>query len=205
MLVAIAFCVIWLFGTSISAQPVVDSSGPVAEQGQQPPPGQPPSPPPPPRPGEQPPPRAQQAERPPGPPSQPGQSFNIRVEITITDNQPSRPPVTKTVSMLVADGENGRIRAESRIKAAGEVPLHVDAAPRILSDARIRLRMSFAYDLPGDPTAAKEATWFEASKTSLQENLVLILDNGKPLVVSQSADPISDRKVTVEVRATILK
>jgi hypothetical protein len=34
---------------------------------------------------------------------------------------------------------------------------------------------------------------------------VLVLENGKPLVAAQSADPVGDRQVTVEVKATILK
>jgi hypothetical protein len=34
---------------------------------------------------------------------------------------------------------------------------------------------------------------------------VLILESGKSLVVSQAADPVSDRQVTVEVKATILR
>ena len=42
-------------------------------------------------------------------------------------------------------------------------------------------------------------------KIAIQENLSVNLDDGRPLVVAQSADPISDRQVTVEVRATILK
>jgi hypothetical protein len=32
-----------------------------------------------------------------------------------------------------------------------------------------------------------------------------VLTSGKPLVLSQAADPLSDRKITVEVRADILK
>ena len=32
-----------------------------------------------------------------------------------------------------------------------------------------------------------------------------MLQSGKPLVVSQAADPVSDRKVIVEVKATVLK
>ena len=38
----------------------------------------------------------------------------------------------------------------------------------------------------------------------LHESITVRLTNGKPLVVSQSADPASDRKVTVELTATIL-
>ena len=40
---------------------------------------------------------------------------------------------------------------------------------------------------------------------SLNEMLSLILESGKPTIVSQAADPTSDRKITVEVTATILK
>jgi hypothetical protein len=35
--------------------------------------------------------------------------------------------------------------------------------------------------------------------------LTVIVQNGKPLLVSQAADPSADRKMTVEVKATVLK
>ena len=40
---------------------------------------------------------------------------------------------------------------------------------------------------------------------SLRENVNMILENGKSMLVTQSADPVGDRQVTVEVKATILK
>jgi len=40
---------------------------------------------------------------------------------------------------------------------------------------------------------------------SLHERLTVILESGKPTVISQEADPTSERKITVEVTATILK
>jgi len=43
------------------------------------------------------------------------------------------------------------------------------------------------------------------SGTDIKQNLVLILDSGKTLTISEATDPISDRKVSVEVKATILK
>jgi hypothetical protein len=33
----------------------------------------------------------------------------------------------------------------------------------------------------------------------------VVLQSGKPLIVSQAADPVSERKVLVEVKATVLK
>jgi hypothetical protein len=37
------------------------------------------------------------------------------------------------------------------------------------------------------------------------ESLNLMVTDGKPVIASQSADPRSDRKVTVEVTATVVK
>jgi hypothetical protein len=45
----------------------------------------------------------------------------------------------------------------------------------------------------------------EPGGSSLNQRVGIILEGGKPLVISQAADPISDRKITVEIRATILK
>ena len=45
----------------------------------------------------------------------------------------------------------------------------------------------------------------EPSSSSLSQRLTLNLESGKPMMVSQAADPTSDRKITVEVTATILK
>ena len=42
-------------------------------------------------------------------------------------------------------------------------------------------------------------------KTSTNESVALVLDDGKPVVAAQSADPITDRRVSVEVKATILR
>jgi hypothetical protein len=42
-------------------------------------------------------------------------------------------------------------------------------------------------------------------RTNLRESLSLILEDGKSLVVAQSAEPNTDRTVMLEVKATILK
>jgi hypothetical protein len=39
----------------------------------------------------------------------------------------------------------------------------------------------------------------------MNQSLTVVLQSGKPLMISQAADPVSDRKVNVEVKATILK
>jgi hypothetical protein len=41
--------------------------------------------------------------------------------------------------------------------------------------------------------------------STLTEQIGVVLQPGKPLVVSQAADPASDRKITVELTATLLR
>jgi hypothetical protein len=149
---------------------------------------------------------AQQAEAPapqkpaettapaPAPPRTPAQLVNVRIELTVTEQRegPAIPP--RTVTMLIADRENGRVRA-----GAGNALLNVDARPELTRDGRIRMMLSLEYRRqtePGDnsPTAM------------LTESLATILEDGKPVVVSQSADPTTARiAVRVEVKATIVK
>jgi glucose/arabinose dehydrogenase len=122
-------------------------------------------------------------------------SSNIRVELTISDSTGSATPQKKTVSMTIADRRMGRIRSISR-KASGI--LNIDATPTIAEGNRVYLQLTLEYL----PDQAGEAS---ADIAVINEMVSVVLDNGKPMVISQGADPASDRRVTVEVNATILK
>src|SRR5262249_6299044 len=141
---------------------------------------------------------------PPGlpPPPRRGQPINVKVEVVITDQRGAATPVKKTLSAIIGDQQNGMIRSESLIANIGVVPLHVDPDPEIRPEGKIRLRFGLNYDLPGEgqPPAAGGV-----GKTSIRESLSLILESGKPMMVTQSADPVGDRQVMVEVKATVLK
>jgi hypothetical protein len=132
-----------------------------------------------------------------------GQAVNIKVEVTISDQRATGVAPKKTVTVVTGDQLSGFIRTQTLFPGIGEVPLNVDAEPQILSDGKIRLRLNLQYDLPA-PVGATEGDR-TALKTTIRENLAIVLENGKPLVVAQSADPVSDRQVTVEVKATILR
>ena len=53
--------------------------------------------------------------------------------------------------------------------------------------------------------AGKEVQPGQIIEATLNESVTLLLESGKGLAVTQSADPMSDRKVSVEVTATVLK
>lgn len=191
----------------VEAAPLARLGGPQAPQ----PPGTPaprPDQPQAPRPPQAPqPPRSPQAPRPPQepgappqgqpapppPPQEPGQPVNIQIDVTISAQGT---PVAKTFSMTVADRGYSNLRSSQ-----GERRLNVDARPTI-DGGRIRLMLTFEHDLPDLTGSGSNAP---ARTSTLRENLNVVLENSKPTVVSQHADPASDRKVTVEVKATILK
>ena len=96
----------------------------------------------------------------------------------------------KVVSMLVRDRESGRIRSSN---PNGGV-LNVDGQSEVVAEDRIAVYLTVEYQ----PERA-------ANMTMLNQSISVVLTPGKPTVVSQSADPNTDRKVAVEVTATVLK
>jgi hypothetical protein len=147
---------------------------------------------------------------PPPPPAPPaparaevtGNTRNIRLELRITDTY-SGAPVEKTVSMIIRDGHGGRIRTTAMVQFSPEAVLNVDAITSATSDGSY---ISAIVTIEYRPApSAKPTSGPTVPSPELMESVNVMLPNGKPLIVSQSADPASDRKVTLELTGTILK
>jgi len=132
---------------------------------------------------------------------------NVQVELTLTDQAGAAAPDKKTVSMVVSSGNWGKIRSVGNVRPAGETPLvvqlDVDARPNVAVDGPIQLELTLNYSPPGAQTPDKDNG--RSRPTSINQSLTVVLQSGKPLVISQAADPVNDRKVIVEVKATVLK
>ena len=85
----------------------------------------------------------------------------------------------------------------------GSAPFNVDAWPVILADGKVHVRLTVEYDVVPPPGPSQDTV--RLLGTSIRDSLTLILESGKPMVAVQSTDPVSDRKVSVEVKATILR
>lgn len=132
-----------------------------------------------------------------------GQPVNVRLDLTITDQRGDQPAISKTVTMTLADRHNGRIRTQGDVRTPQgfrPVILNVDANATIVQGHRARVMLTLEYK----PVAA-EAENERNTTPNINESLTVILDDGKPMVVSQSADPVTDRKVKVEAKITLLK
>jgi hypothetical protein len=143
---------------------------------------------------------------PPSPSPPPSRSLlaNVRLDIKITERKGSAEPTTKLVSMTVADRDQGKIRSVADVPAGGanssiSVALHVDARPAIEGN-RVRLHLSLDYtaDRPADASARPPTL-------NVKEDLSVILESGRPMTIADAADPLGDRRVQVEVTATILR
>ena len=113
---------------------------------------------------------------------------NIKIDLTITDTGSTGAPIRKVLVLHIADGRNGQVRSQ------GEQGLiNVDARPQVRPDGRaILLQLTVEYRP-------------DARGTLFTESLSTMVVDGKPLVLSQTVDPSGDRKVSVEVVATIQK
>ena len=143
-------------------------------------------------------------------PRREGQPVNIKIDFTITDQRGGAPAIKRTLTMMVADFHTGSIRSQSAVFQVGDVPLNIDASPALLTDGKIRLGFNLQYDWPAPLEAPatnpnQQPPRGTVTKTQLHDSVTLILESGKPMVAAQSADPIGERQVTVEVKATILR
>jgi hypothetical protein len=131
-----------------------------------------------------------------------GKDVNVHIEITISDQSGAGASDKKVVSLLAADQTMGRVRANAHAQQANVgfvgTELNVDARPILIDNDRILLELTLEYS-PLRPSPVTQ------QPTNLNESISVILINGKPLTISQAADPVSDRRMTVEVKATVLK
>jgi len=129
---------------------------------------------------------------------------NVQIELNLTDQLGTQAPEKKTVSMIVSSGNWGKVRSQAQMMQPGEPPyfvvLNVDARPFVSTDGPIQVEMTLVYEpVKGEGEARRPRL------SGINQSQTVILTSGKPLTISQAADPVSDRKVVVEMKATVLK
>jgi len=132
---------------------------------------------------------------------------NVQIELTLTDQTGTNPADKKTVSMVVSSGSWGKVRSSGIVDPIDGPPypveLNVDARPFVAIEGPVQVEMTFVYAPMKSAGETKEGA--RQRPAGINQSQTVVLQSGKPLIVSQAADPISDRKVVVEIKATVLK
>ena len=121
------------------------------------------------------------------------QTANVKLDVTIVDQREGIQVTPKTVSVVTADRHWGRTRSKD-----GDAVLIVEAQPHIQPDGRIRVSLTLEYR----PSPAGSET---QPIPMVNKTVTAMLEDGKLMTVSQTADPTSNRTVKVDVRATLVK
>jgi hypothetical protein len=128
---------------------------------------------------------------------------NVQLDITITDTI-SGTPEAKRVTLVLRNNGNGSIRTQGQVRSPqnvlDQVELALDGNVRVLSRDVVDVTITFNY-LP--PRASVPGVADPAMAPRISESLMTTLRSGRPLLVSRSADPATNRTVTVELTATI--
>jgi hypothetical protein len=121
---------------------------------------------------------------------------NVKVELALNDTGAADTSAKRTITMMLVDGAAGQIRSTG----PSGTSLNVDAQPHVRPDGKIWLNFSLQY------YPAVESSGGNARQPAvLNEAMTVVLVDAKPMLVSQSADPRGDRRVSVEVTATVVK
>lgn len=182
------------------------------------------------------PPAPPQAPKAPAAPRPPELSdTNVRVDVTLTDQGSAGAPIRKSISLTVAERSRGSVRSGVTIpvptttftpaseEGAGkpqpltsyqyrDVGLSLDVQDVTVSGSLVRLRVAVEYN-PVDEKTANQEGLVSPSRSGppafarFTQSLTLVLEDGKPLTVAQSSDPVPGRTSTasLEVKATIVR
>ena len=136
---------------------------------------------------------------PPAPPRPRGQMINVRIDVTLSDSQ----GVPKTLTMTIADGENGRNRTAAITGGSGRMDFYfnADAEPTV-TGSKVFLRLSAeARVAAGDKAPAGQTP----GTIDLRQTQALVIEDGKSVEIARAADPTTDRVFALSVKATIVR
>lgn len=142
-------------------------------------------------------------EAPPPPQAQSQIQANVQLDVVITDTVSGKPE-TKTLTLLLRNNGGGSVRT------AGVSGGHPGHPVRMAFDASVILQGEL---IDAALTFEYQAAWSAAEETAsdargrapaeVTQRIRTYLQSGRKILVSRSADPVTNRIVTVELTATI--
>ena len=143
------------------------------------------------------------AEAQPAPASAPSrpqsaQAANIQLAVVLTDKIDGKTVKEEPIHLLLADRMLGRLRR--RLPSNVDRAFELDVTPEIVG-SRVKISMTVNYNAASSDETPRD----QAHTTNFVETVSTFLDVGKPTNVVELAGDTANRRVTLQVTATILK
>jgi hypothetical protein len=146
---------------------------------------------------------------------------NVRIDATVIESRGEQVTGRKVLTVTLVDGAWGSVRSTQQVPfqpkgSAGfnyrTAPLNMDARATLRDDGRVKIELTLEYrgapmdaeTSPG-PAPGTAVVNMGALDEGIKQSVAVVLDSGKPLIVAQSADAVGDRRVALELKATVLK
>ncbi len=143
---------------------------------------------------------AQPAPAPTAPRSPSAQVANIQLAIVLTDKIDGKTVAEEPVHLLLGDRQLGRLRRHLPANASfANKNFEVDVTPEIVG-SRVRIAMTVNYN-----AASPDDNRDQTHTTQFVETVTTYLDVGKPTTIVETLGDAANRRVTLQVTATILK
>jgi hypothetical protein len=145
----------------------------------------------------------------------PAAPANVRFDVVITDDAGAGKVLTKTVTLNVIAGPVrnssgiGQIRSSAR--PAGSPMVTTPDGKSVVPDSiNLNVDINFPILQGGNKVRVPVVVEYrpysadpKAASTTVRASIDMLMESGKKTVISQSADPVTDRKVIIEVTPTI--
>lgn len=146
----------------------------------------------------------------------PSKGVNVRIDATVIEAHGEQVTGRKMLTVTLVDGEWGSVRSSQQVAFQPKgssgysyrtAPLNMDARAFLRDDGRIKVALTLEYrGGPGEGGSSGPSENAQgAVDEGIRQNVTVLLESGKPLIVAQSADAVGDRRVSLEVKATVLK
>ena len=128
-----------------------------------------------------------------------GQPVNVRVDVLLTEQTEKGAGQPQSVTVILADRALGQTRA-----AFADRTILVDARPTIVLDL-VRISVTIKSEEPPRNFAPGDTLKGPDRFLNWTNSFTVLLQSGKPMVALETADPVTKRKMSIEVKATVQK
>jgi hypothetical protein len=136
---------------------------------------------------------------------------NLRFDVSIVDEGGGAPTTQKVVAVIArANNQMASVRSHGRLNPGHPIAIAMRASGQHGVDVGLSVDARGTYEngkVQARVAVEYQPYWPDAKSlpSSVTAQLDAVFDEGRKMLIAQAADPLSDRKTTIEVTVTVVK